>query len=98
MKERLVSFGIDLSAIESKADLTSAIELSKSPEQTYEEVSAKIILDLKDRIERLTDYISKQDDTDLKDKIKKLMRAIKDIKKYAESKEEEFIEAFSVFK
>jgi len=77
------SFGIDLTCVEDKEELKNTIRGTQDPEDT----SISIILDLRNKIRMLRDMLNADES---RRKIKHLMRTIKEIRKFAECKEDEF--------
>ena len=91
-KESLISCGLNLSNISDIEEMKAIINNKGS------DVASEIILDLRDRINRLTNYISEQKEPSiLKDKNRKLFEVIRDIKHYIQQKEESILYYDKVF-
>jgi len=91
-KESLISCGLNLSNISDIEEMKAIINNKGL------DIASEIILDLRDRINRLTNYISEQKEPSiLKDKNRKLFEVIRDIKHYIQQKEENILYYDKVF-
>lgn len=91
MNEEIISNGINLTNIETEEELMNVLSNSED-----KHISAKVILDLKDRVERFSTYLEGQ--TIYRDLIhynKRLVDTMKDISTYVDSKVQSSLNSFS---
>ena len=86
-KDSLISCGIDLNKVHSVEEMKAIIEKS------YTERASEIIMDLRDRVNTLLNYIKNlKQPSIMEEKNKILFETIKDIKHYIQQKEEYLVD------